>query len=467
MSEPRSSRSDDEAWTPQERAAFDAWTVAPAKHDYADDVVAALGVPRPSDRGVRWPWALAAGLALMWAVQASAWTIPDSGTFDGPGPAELAIGRRAVVVASEHASLTWQVGWTGAASVRQRAGRVFYRVEPGASFEVTTDAGTIRVQGTCFEVEVEHNTMTPTNVTSAIGGAVVAAALTVAVYEGRVDVVRDNDTVSLAAGERVALVAPDEPARVDKMARARSRTKDAAAHSLPSDEAESAAVVPVAAPPLPSEGASPTVTKLIAEKVALSEQVRALTAEVTELREKTRTPPAFEPDAATLRRMAERCELSWDMPTVRVGRSPTISDDDVLQLELTEPEIEIVNRVYDEYNASMVEEVRALYTQITGDDQVGSLSVDSMFAEVRDKVPDMEKQVLFQRLSAERAGLVSSPAENAEMLPLERLYRLFTGAGKRVEQALAAELGADTARRIRSMHNGFSTRNSSSFGCPR
>jgi hypothetical protein len=84
------------------------------------------------------------------------------------------------------------VSWDGD-RVEQASGDVFWRVEPGERFVVRTPAGEVTVKGTCFRVRVLSV------------GAAAAAALAVAVYEGKVGVSRAGVQVDLVAGESATL----------------------------------------------------------------------------------------------------------------------------------------------------------------------------------------------------------------------------------------------------------------------
>ena len=117
-----------------------------------------------------------------------------------------------VAVAAPGAELRWRTGEDGNVRVQQEAGRVFYRVSPEDVFEINTQAGTIEVLGTSFEVEVSE--VKRDRVKSAALGAAVATAVVVTVYEGRVAFGNDQGRVEVAAGERMRAVegrAPDRP----------------------------------------------------------------------------------------------------------------------------------------------------------------------------------------------------------------------------------------------------------------
>ncbi len=95
------------------------------------------------------------------------------------------------------------------------------------------------------------------------------------------------------------------------------------------------------------------------------------------------------------------------------------------------------------------------------------MSVQSMFAEINDKVPEAQKQqVVFRRFSAERAGLNGPRDPNESMSAFERVYRLYTTANDRVEEALGRELSPESALRLQAHQEAFSSKYSSSYGCP-
>src|SRR5205085_6877903 len=84
-------------------------------------------------------------------------------------------------------------------------GDIFYRVEPGESFVVAAPGAEILVTGTCFRVEVEPM-LKP--LVSAAAGAIVASAIVVTVYEGKVRVVSAEGATEVHAGEQTRLGKP-------------------------------------------------------------------------------------------------------------------------------------------------------------------------------------------------------------------------------------------------------------------
>ena len=236
-----------EDWTPAERAALDRWQVPSPSPDYVDSVLevvgssevvdaeeaspghprkavlgavgrgeaadaeASPGHARSAKRRLRGPrrmqagWAVAASVAAVWALSASRLHWPSQGSVHSDSlPRELSLGGRGVAVTEGPTSLEWSVGWSGAAVIRQKTGSVFYRVEPGARFEVLTPAGTVRVRGTCFRVEVNPMSIKATAL-SMMGSAAVASAATVMVYEGAVEVDSGAETKAVKAGNQVVL----------------------------------------------------------------------------------------------------------------------------------------------------------------------------------------------------------------------------------------------------------------------
>src|SRR5690348_16463244 len=135
---------------------LDQWAAQEPPPGFADRVMAARDASAPKKSPRRTMRALL-GAALL-AGSAAAWLLA-VGAGDGAGEADfdarasLKIGRRGVAVGEAGAKLSYRVRH-GEARVQQSAGDVFYRVEHGGPFVVTTPAGEVSVQGTCFRVEV-------------------------------------------------------------------------------------------------------------------------------------------------------------------------------------------------------------------------------------------------------------------------------------------------------------------------
>lgn len=88
---------------------------------------------------------------------------------------------------------------------RQSAGNVFYRVERGGVFVVSTTAGDVEVLGTCFRVEIEPMKVTAQTKIGFVAGATLAASVVVTVYEGRVRLANGGGRTELAAGEQATM----------------------------------------------------------------------------------------------------------------------------------------------------------------------------------------------------------------------------------------------------------------------
>jgi FecR protein len=164
------------------------WPAQKPPLDFAEGVVRAARAPSPRSargRGRR----IAAGMLLVASLAAGVAFAAHlrgrtaTGDVVAVGRQEVRVGTRAVAVLEPGA----RVAWNGD-EVRQTSGDVFWRVEPGARFAVKTPEGEVTVKGTCFRVKV-------------IVGAGLAAAVIVAVYEGRVSLAHGRASVDVAAGE--------------------------------------------------------------------------------------------------------------------------------------------------------------------------------------------------------------------------------------------------------------------------
>jgi hypothetical protein len=199
-----------------------------------------------------------------------------------------------------------------------------------------------------------------------------------------------------------------------------------------------------------------------AEVARLQEQVRALEEEAHAARgEDTRT---YGLDEAKLVELAGRCELRWDMQPIRLDGPAGFRQSAIEAAGLSQTEVEAIGSVTTAYNERMLAEVRRIYGEVTGDEENANMAPDAMIAEINDKSGQQEIQRIFQRLSAERAGL-ADPSDPGS--PTERLYRLFIGAGDALEAELAAKIGAEKARTLRESDHGWGSRSRSSPGCPR
>ena len=165
--------------------------------------------------------------------------------------------------------------------------------------------------------------------------------------------------------------------------------------------------------------------------------------------------------------MAKRCELRWDMPTVRL-ESPGADSKAVKELGLSRDEVSAVDKVLADNHLQLVKQLKALYLEVTGDAKgKDELSPSSLMREIAEKSRKEDVKRAFARLSRERAGLQPAPATLAGTTAVERMYRMLTSTGDGVERAMGQQIGPDLARRYRDVRNGFSSRLVSRHGCPK
>lgn len=471
---------DQDAFTSQERLALDAWHAPEPRADLAAAVLARMG-SEPVARAPRRAGRLAFRIVLVVAAVGLAWrsfVAPAqavSGALVADRRTTVPLAARGVAVAEAGAELRWQVEGDGAAAISQVAGDVFYRVEPGARFAVSTPAGDVTVTGTCFRVQVEAGKegemRAGTKMAgSALAGAVATAVVLVTVYEGRVAVASEGRTAAVEPGQRATLTAGRAPTVEDARP---SAPAAAVAVNTPVEPAPAPAAPTVAVPaaPTPAARCDPAAADELAREkaanTALSGEVAALEVELKKAQRVADKYRTFDLTPETLKGMAERCELRWDHPAIRVGEKPTVDDEAVASLKLTKEEQDAVAEELTKFNTDTLAELRRIYTEVTGDDQVGSLASEAMFAELNDKSDRTEIRLTFEKLAAERAGLAQPPEEGAEMPSVERAYRLMTAAGDRLEAAMAARIGTERARELREYRNGWGSASRSTYGCPK
>lgn len=449
--------SHDDDFTPEERAALAGWSVKEPPAAFAEQVLA-----RAEERGSKraramiiGAAALAASIAFI-AVVAKRGGEPVQGMHLATSRTTLTLGDRATVVSEAGSALSWSIDRAGRAEIEQTSGNVFYRVERGGPFVVHTPRGEVHVLGTCFRVEVEEMRAASSGLIGAGVGAALATTVMVTVYEGKVSTAAPQGEVAIAAGESVRLEGGPAPERMVRMKKQiavpeRSAERDVVFAELPAN----------AAPEQIAE--AHRALKKEAEKMRA--ELNAMRAEVEEARAAKSSDKLYDIDQAELVRMAEKCELRWDMQPL--GPKPTSIDTRALEkLSLAESEREVIDRVYREDHARVQKALAAIYVEVTGDASTGSLATTSMFEEIVDKAPKGEVQRVFQKLAQERAGLLPPSPDSSKASPWERVFRLMTGAGDALQDAFAKELGPDTAKALRDLHGGWGSRSRSSSGCP-
>lgn len=164
-------------------------------------------------------------------------------------------------------------------------------------------------------------------------------------------------------------------------------------------------------------------------------------------------------------RVAKKCELRWDTPGL--GPDPsTVPDELAEERSWTDPEREAINAALAAHHTQMIEQIRALYVEATGDPNAGSMSPQAMMAEINDKTPVQEIRGTYQRLAQERAQMIEPPEQLEGRSVTERLYRLLLSAGDGAERAVADKVGDEMAEQVREFKDGFGSKHRSSYGCP-
>jgi hypothetical protein len=363
------------------------------------------------------------------------------------------VGGRATAVAEGGSALSWRVTPGGEARVRQGAGDIFYRVEKGGPFVVSTPAGDVTVLGTCFRVEVSAMSLDKKSAVAAGVGAVLASTILVTVYEGRVLLANERGRAELAAGERGSAQGASMPERLASAA--------------------SATIVPTPPAPPPADASR---EELLKRDAAQRQELGQLRARVQELQAQAASSEPggrehsdrfFTPTKEELQQLAKDCKLKWDMPSLSLAPHP-LGPKEAQEAGFSDEERRQFDRVTADFNQRMVAQLRAIYIEVTGDKSgADTLTPHAMEQDILAKVPDAVAQEAFWRLSRERAGLMTPPADPMKGgAPVERLMRLLTSAGDEYERQLGATIGPDRAHALRAEHGGWGSRSVNSMGCP-
>ncbi|MEM6532798.1 MAG: hypothetical protein AAF654_09240 [Myxococcota bacterium] len=440
---------------PREQRALNAWEVCPPTTGLTFAVLREVTHKRRRRAFVQ-ATGVAVAVAAIVAVVLSPIRLPSDGEWQTRERETVVLAHRGIAVAEGGSSARWNVDFDGSARVFQKTGSVFYRVEPGGSFEVETPTGTIVATGTCFRVEVRMKKV----LASAAAGIAIGAATVVTVYEGSVDVSGAvAGTRSLEAGEAVTLlnsgpaVAAEEHRRVEAPAASTVRVEGDTPTPLERFIALDRDAVPSRAQHVAA----------IREVERLRNRVSTLEEQLNERQEHGRK--AYDIPDEELIRMADECEVTydWNPPS---DRPSTVSDETAEALELDTEQRHQIDRVFEETNARLAESLRELYVELTGDPNVGSLSFAAIMGEIADKTPRDEVQRVMQRLSSERAGLMVPPDDISSTSVYERYLRLAHGAGDQLQTDMGRAVGDDLAGRYRDHLGGYSSRSRVSNGCP-
>lgn len=451
-----------------EREVLDSWSVPPPTEGFADRVLARRKADAdPQEAAVRqlagtrrWPRAAMAAMAVT-ALASVGLFVSRSSAQSSQGSVlttarrSVALGHRGVAVAEARSSLQWRVDEDGDARLLQEAGDIFYRVEKGGAFRVSTPAGEVRVTGTCFRIEVKDMAKNRHLATSAALGALAV----VTVYEGSVlfSGTSDAEPIEVVAGQK-AVAGPDGVSTGAQLeAPAGLETDDPA-------------------------GAGPDLSR-----GELLERDRAQRAEIASLRSKLRERegtrvaraagagtggqepdgrPWFDPGEDTLKAFAAECRVRFDLPPIQGVTPRELSADEASALGLSQSERAKANRALAAMHARFVEEVRALYIEATGDEAGADvLSPSAMGSEIRDKSLPGERGRVQQQIARERAGIAPAPRSLQGTSVAERYMRFLASAGDDLEVLLANELGPERARQLREENGGWGKRMEMA-GCP-
>ena len=418
---------------------LEAWPASEPPPDFADRVLqrestaprAAANVPR------RWWMAAVAMLVVLAGWGAARFPRVTSGERTISARETIALGRRGLAVAEPGAHLAWHISNSGHAEIAQPTGAVFYRVEPGGPFVVTTPAGNVTVTGTCFRVEIEPMRNITERGVSALAGAALASAVLVTVYEGHVRVDKTGAapaTVELGAGEQ---------ARIDVHPPEANRTREnASAPALSVHSTNRGATTP------------PSLEQLEAQNVAQQARIAELEKKVAQLEPSDAFNPAgpfgkvrgFSPEE--LKSFATSCELHMGLPEFGLN-PPTLRGVDADRLAISASERDAIDSILSKQNAAFLQSLTSLYVSVTGDKAgAGQLDVPAMVNEIEAKSRQDELAAARREISQENAGLAKAPADLSGEPAATRLYRLMNGADSNVSQALTDSLGAAEAKRV-------------------
>jgi hypothetical protein len=166
---------------------------------------------------------------------------------------------------------------------------------------------------------------------------------------------------------------------------------------------------------------------------------------------------------------ASRCELRWDQPEINGYEVKPLDDKSgwARAAGLSDTERDAYNESLKELQASAAGQLRQLFVELTGDAQMAEkLPIGGLMGLMMEKAPDAARTEARARLSKEKAGLVPPPADLAKTPVIERALRIATGAGDELERRFGERVGAERARALRRLRDGWPGGRSSMNGCP-
>jgi hypothetical protein len=156
---------------------------------------------------------------------------------------------------------------------------------------------------------------------------------------------------------------------------------------------------------------------------------------------------SFDFTAEDLKALARRCELRYYLPRHLTALSPPYIDS---SYPLTAPEREAVNRMMQEQRQAFIDELRAVYIELTGERSAAeTLTPKSLKEEIFAKATEDDIKEGRRRIFQEWLGEVAPPADLATRPSVERFLRLLVTSGPDFHRAVTAVVGVERARLIR------------------
>ncbi len=175
--------------------------------------------------------------------------------------------------------------------------------------------------------------------------------------------------------------------------------------------------------------------------------------------------PWFDPSKEDLARFASECRVRTDMPPFLGDGSIEWGPSRAQKFGLSDQELAAVNKVLRDMQREVLTELRALYLEATGDEQLADqLSPQAMASELVQMYLEEEDRI-HQRIAQERAGLAAPPADLSQTSALERFIRRRAGLGEETERRIGEVLGAARARQLRETGGGWGG-GQETVGCP-
>jgi hypothetical protein len=391
------------------------WDVDEPAPDFAGRVVsAAVRETRPRSRRYLIGVALAAIAATTLFVLWRRGTAPSHGDVTAVERMEVSIGDRAVAVLEPGAHVRWQGD-----RVEQATGDVFYRVERGVTFTVSTPTADARVLGTCFRISIQQETdMKRRDIAAGALGAVAAAVVVVGVYEGVVRVSHADQAVTLRAGE--------------------SATADRSG-------VRAGGTVIAAKPVEVTSGSARSEAELRARLAELEKEKALLDSELTAAYDAVgKDPYDLSPDDWA--KLAEKGEFKYQYPCFQKGGfRPT--ETQLQKLGLPADAADTIQKAYASSNQRFFDGMKPICAELIGKpatDSDMSGCIQKLFETIYRNGPNSSKPV-FKQVAEIRAGKRDPSQANT---PEMKMLLVFSGGMGPFEADLAKAFGAEEAHRL-------------------